>query len=167
MVDIRDMVMSNMEYEADIIDATTLNSEYEAGIQAYQDRELNMNKKHKTRDVKDDISDAVVPKHGTRVWHQGIPMQRVQEARDEGWDAQEQQQGQVRREQEREQRDEQRGRPYQSPEMRAMMADIINTVMINMYEKPTTRNVMDNITDAVMLKHRVRGWRQDPLRKGV
>jgi hypothetical protein len=51
--------------------------------------------------------------------------------------------------------------------MRAMMADFINAVMINMYEKPETRNVMDNITDAVMLKHGVRGWRQDPLKKGV
>jgi hypothetical protein len=48
-----------------------------------------------------------------------------------------------------------------------MMADIIDTVMINMYEKPETRNVMDGITDAIMLKHGVRGWRQDPLRKGV
>jgi hypothetical protein len=84
MVDINDVVMSNLEYEADIIDATTLNSEYKAGIQGYQGRKLNMNKKHKTRDVKDDISDAVVPKHGTRVW-------------DEGWDAQGQPQGQIRR----------------------------------------------------------------------
>jgi hypothetical protein len=48
--------------------------------------------------------------------------------------------------------------------MRAMMADIIDAVMINMYEKPEKRNVMDDITDAVMLKHGVRGWRQDPLR---
>jgi hypothetical protein len=47
------------------------------------------------------------------------------------------------------------------------MDDIINAVMINMYEKPETRNVMNNITDAVMLQHGVRGWRQDPLRKVV
>jgi uncharacterized protein YeeX (DUF496 family) len=63
MVDLNDVVMSNMKYETDIINATTLNSEYEAGIQGYQVRKLNMNKKHKTRDVKDDISDAVIPKH--------------------------------------------------------------------------------------------------------
>ena len=122
-----------------------------------------MNEKPKTRDVKD----AVVLKHGTRGWHQGLPRQGVQEARDEGWDAQGQPQGQVRREQEREQRDEQRGRPYRRPEMRAVMVDIIDAVMINMYEKPETRDVMDDITDAVMLKHGVRGWHQDPLRKGT
>jgi hypothetical protein len=87
MADINDVVLSDMEYEADIIDATTLNSKYEAGIQGYQGRELNMNKKHKTRDVKDDISDAVVPKHRTQVGHQGLLRQRVQEARDGGWDA--------------------------------------------------------------------------------
>ena len=39
--------------------------------------------------------------------------------------------------------------------------------MINMYEKPETRDMMDDITDAVMLKHGVRGWRQDPLRQGA
>ena len=126
-----------------------------------------MNKKHKTRDVKDDISDAVVPKHGTRVGHQGLMRQRVQEARDGGWDAQGQPQGQVRREQERDHREEQRGRPYRRPEMRAMMDDIIDAVMINMYEKPEKRNVMNDITDAVMLQHGVRGWHQDPLRKGA
>jgi hypothetical protein len=66
MVDISNVVMSNMENEADIINATTLNSEYEAAIQVHQGMELNMNKKHKTRDMKDDISDAVVPKHGNK-----------------------------------------------------------------------------------------------------
>jgi hypothetical protein len=90
----------------------------------------------------------------------------VQEAREEGWDDQGQPQGQVRLEQVHEQHDEQRGRPYQRPEMRTVMADTIEAVMINMYEKPETRNVMDDNTDAVMLKHEVRGWRQDPLRKG-
>jgi hypothetical protein len=34
MVDIHNVVMSNMEYEANIIDATTLNSEYEAASRA-------------------------------------------------------------------------------------------------------------------------------------
>ena len=65
MADINDVVMSNMEYEADIINAITPNSEYEVGIQGYQGRELNMNKKHKTKNLKDDISHAVVPKHRT------------------------------------------------------------------------------------------------------
>jgi hypothetical protein len=88
MADINDVVMSNMEYEADIIDARTPNSEYEVDIQGYQGRELNMTKKHKMRDVKDDISDAVVPKHGTQVGHQGLLRQSVQEAWDGGWDAQ-------------------------------------------------------------------------------
>ena len=91
----------------------------------------------------------------------------MQEARDGGWDARGQSQGQVRREQVRDHLDEQRGRPYRQPEMRAMMDDIIDAFMINMYEKPETRNVMNDITDAVMLKHGVRGRRQDPLRKGV
>jgi hypothetical protein len=98
MVDINDVVMSNMEDEADIIDATSPNPVYEAGIQGYQGREPNMNNKHKTRDVKADISDTVVSKHGTQVEHQGPLRQRVQEARDEGWDAQGQPQGQVCRE---------------------------------------------------------------------
>jgi hypothetical protein len=48
-----------------------------------------------------------------------------------------------------------------------MMTAIIDAVMINIYEKPETRKVMNDITDAVMLKHGVRGWRQEPLRKGV
>ena len=60
MANINDVVMSNMGYEADIIDMNMPNSEDEAGIQGYHGRELNMNKKHKTRNVKD-----VVPKHGT------------------------------------------------------------------------------------------------------
>ena len=47
------------------------------------------------------------------------------------------------------------------------MVDIFDAVMLNMYEKPETRDVMDDITDAVMLKHGIRGWRQDPLRQGV
>jgi hypothetical protein len=42
--------------------------------------------------------------------------------------------------------------------------DIIDAVM---YEKPKMRDVIDNITDPVMLKHGVRGWHQDPLRKGT
>jgi hypothetical protein len=37
--------------------------------------------------------------------------------------------------------------------MRAVMVDIIDAVMLNMYEKPETRDVMDDITDTVMLKH--------------
>ena len=41
--------------------------------------------------------------------------------------------------------------------MRDMMDDIIGAVMINMYEKPETWNVMNDITDAVMLQHGVRG----------
>jgi hypothetical protein len=52
-------------------------------------------------------------------------------------------------------------------EVEAVMVDIINAVMLSMYEKPETRDVMDGITDDVMLKHGVRGWRQDPLRQGV
>ena len=121
-----------------------LNTEYEAGI--------NMNEKPKTRDGKDEISDAVVLKHRTRGWYQGPPRQGVQEAPDEGWDAQDQPQGQVRREKEHEQRDEQGGRPYRRPEVRAVMVDIIDAVMLNKYEKPETRDVMDDSTDAVMLK---------------
>jgi hypothetical protein len=110
--DVVNMVMSNMEYEADIIDASTPNLEYKVGIQVYQGREPNMNKKHKTRDVKDDISDAVVPKHGTQVGHQGLLRKSLQESRVKGWNAQGQPQGQVRQDQERDHRDEQRGRPY-------------------------------------------------------
>ena len=121
---------------------------------------VNMYEKPETRDMMDNITDAVMLKHGVRGWRQGPPrqgVQRVREARDEGWDAQDQPQGQVRREHEREQRDgqEQRGRPYRRPEMRAVMVDIINAVMLNMYKKPETRDVMDDITDAVMLKHGV------------
>jgi hypothetical protein len=59
------------------------------------------------------------------------------------------------------------GRHFRRPEMRAMMADIIDVVMINMYKKAEMRNVKNEITDATMLKHGVRGWRQEPLRKGV
>jgi hypothetical protein len=51
--------------------------------------------------------------------------------------------------------------------MRAVMVDIIDAVMSNMYKKPDTRDIMDDIIDAVMLKHRVRTWRQDPLRQGA
>jgi hypothetical protein len=65
--------MFNTEFEADIIDAAMLNMEYEAGIQVHQNRKFNMYKKPKTRDVMDDISDAVMPKHGARGWHQGPP----------------------------------------------------------------------------------------------
>ena len=66
---------------------------------------------------------------------------------------------------------------YDKSEMRAVMGDITNAVVLNMeyeasikvhqgrepnmYEKPEMRDVMD----AVML--RVRGWHQDPLRKGT
>jgi hypothetical protein len=89
----------------------------------------------------------------------------VQEDRDEGWDAQDKPQGQVRREQEREQCDEQCGHSYRRPEIRAVMVDIIDAVITNMYEKPETRDVMGNIT--VMLKHGVQGLRQDPLRQGA
>ena len=147
----------------EIMDAVMLNTEYEADIKVHQGREFNMYEKPETREVIDNITDAVMLKHGVRGWRQGPPrqgVQPVQEVRDEGWDAQDQPQGQVRQEHERQQRDEQeqRGRPYQRPEMRAVMADIIDAVMINMYEKPETRDVMDDITDAVMLKHGVRGW---------
>ena len=44
------------------------------------------------------------------------------------------------------------------------ITDIIDAVM---YEKPEMRDVMDDITHTVMLKHGVRGWHQDPLRKGT
>jgi hypothetical protein len=93
-----------------------LKTEYKAGIQAHQGGELNMNEKPGMEAVMVDISnvvmsnmkyeadiiDAVMLKHGARGWHQGLPRQGVQEARDEGWDAQDQPQGQVRREQEHE-----------------------------------------------------------------
>jgi hypothetical protein len=44
------------------------------------------------------------------------------------------------------------------------ITDIIDAVM---YEKPEMRDVMDDITYTVMLEHGVRGWHQDPLRKGT
>ena len=106
---------------------------------------INMYEKPETRNVMDDITDNVMLKHEVRGWRQD-PLrqgaQHVREGRDEGWDAQDQTQGQVRREQEREQRDEQCGRPYRRPEMRAVMVDIIDAVMINMFEKPETRDVL-------------------------
>ena len=55
------------------------------------------------RDVMDDITDAIMLKHGVRGWHQD-PLrkgtQHVGENRDEGWDAQDHCQGQVRQERE-------------------------------------------------------------------
>jgi hypothetical protein len=83
MVDIIDVVMFNTEYEADIIDAAMLNTEYEAEIKVHQGREFNMYEKPETRDVMDDITDAVMLKHGVRGWRQGPlrqGVQRVQEA---------------------------------------------------------------------------------------
>jgi hypothetical protein len=66
MVDIINVVMLNTEYKADIIDTAMLNTEYEADIKVHQGMEFNMYEKPETRDMMDDITDAVMLKHGVR-----------------------------------------------------------------------------------------------------
>ena len=141
VVDIKDVGMRNMEYEADSINT-------EVGIEAYRGRKLSMHEQPemlktnpKCKNMNVDITN-------------GVMFVKEYEA-----DTQDHQDGEINMFKEAEIR-----MLKINPKYKNVNVDIIDAVM---YEKPEMRDVMDDITHMVTLKHGVRGWHQDPLRKGT